>query len=271
VAGNVASGFFLSMGIADRVIKDDSNKLTRLDGKGEKISLQGMSIAVLVDMVFDAAVRDGVIVINGEDNGKQVLPGAAHMSRDEFDQAKQVWSTVVTVVIIVLPLVLSLGAAAQSAGGLAALLKSLPERLKSSLQEIAAGIKSIGGKLNAAANLTQESALAGMTTERVLENATSVFQTCERLAKTSQGSLGIYQNALQLQLGKLNLNLGVAQKARMQAEGLIRINTESMQFTTSVYENMLKTQTDLARTLAAIIQQMNEPGLSAARNIRANT
>jgi hypothetical protein len=69
----------------------------------------------------------------------------------------------------------------------------------------------------------------------------------------------------------LNLNLGVAQKARMQAEGLIRINTESMQFTTSVYENMLKTQTDLARTLAAIIQQMNEPGLSAARNIRANT
>ncbi|MBK4733230.1 type III secretion system translocon subunit SctE [Noviherbaspirillum pedocola] len=264
---------------ADLAIKEEIKKggcPKRLNEKGEEVALEGMSIDILVEMCFDAEVRNGSIVITDEPGRGEPKPGAIKMSRHDFDNAKKDGAKVLNWVMTVLPLVLGVVAAFQAAGGIA-MLKTLPEKLsglfskitsagKSAVSTVAElGVKGTGQRIVTAI----ESRLVPLGTERWVANAESVAHAAESINKISEGIINGNQAGMTLDLGTLQYALGVDQKNMQETQGSMDILNSRNPVDSSNIQQLSDTMSKLAKTVADIATQQNASAKTAATNLAA--
>jgi hypothetical protein len=272
VVGTLSSATFLGMNIADQAIKHDPNHPTRLNEKCEQVPLEGMNFGVIVDMIFDLAVRDGTLVIDGEDNGAKEKPGALHMSRDTFDKAKKDWGAAVNWTMIVLPIALGIGAFFQ--GGVVATLKSLGEKISATLSETASSMKALPATiaefcLNKPLDRIVSDIGESLGSLRTLGNAKSAAETVSKITSISQGGIAVQQGVMAKELADLQAALSHDRRDLEGTRGDINIIESAMPLLSSAYKETLDAQLALVRAVVSIVRDMNASSINAARNASA--
>lgn len=280
ITGSITAALSLSVSIADQAIKNSPNPPMRLNEKGEQIPLEGMSIDILVEMATDAEVRNGSIVIDGEPSQATPKPLARHVTREQFEQSKKDGAMALNVILIALPLVLGVGAFFQ--GGGLALLKNLPEKIGTALNEAASTLKniksSVGDFLQLSTTEMRQQVAASIETgikrlgdPRVVGNTDSALRILHNLSTASQAGVKIQQSILTIELAQLQASLGKDRKDMQETQGEMDILNGGMPIVASTFKQLQDAQLEIAKTVAKIIQQTNAPGRSAARNMAAAT
>jgi hypothetical protein len=274
--GLAVSGTFLGLQIADQAIRHDPNVPQRLNEKGEWVPLGGMNIGIIVDMIFDLAVRDGTIVIQGEDNGVQAKPDALHLSREQFDEAKKVAGQVVNWTLVVIPILFGGVAMLKEffKEGVKAAFKGLAEKIGAGLSEAASSIRELPGNvagffMNKPMETIASGIREGLGTLRSSTNIESAAQVVSKVATISQGAVGIQQGVMAKELAELQAILAGHNRDMKGVQGGMELLSSAMPLLASVFKEMLDTQLVLYKDALSIIRQMNTSSINASRNASA--